>query len=68
LSRVSEVSAGGVKEFATNFFINQLVDDLILKKKVAGEDKVSCDECDEDDPVVSFCPDCNLFLCGTCNH
>ena len=29
----AEVPAGGVKELATNFFINRLVDDLILKKK-----------------------------------
>ena len=63
----AKVPAGGVKEFATNFFINRLVDDLILKKKVAGEENVNCDECDEDDPVVSFCPDCNSFLCHACN-
>ena len=64
----AQVPAGGVKEFATNFFINRLVDDLILKKKVAGEEKVNCDDCDEDDPVVSFCPDCNSFLCHSCNE
>ena len=63
----AKVPAGGVKELATNFFINRLVDDLILKKKVDGEQEVKCDECNEDDPVVSFCPDCNSFLCLTCN-
>ena len=63
----AKVPAGGVKEFATNFFINRLVDDMILKKKVTGEEKVNCDECDENDPVVSFCPDCNSFLCHACN-
>ena len=61
------VPAGGVKELATNFFINHLVDDLILKKKVDGEQEVKCDECNGDDSVVSFCPDCNLFLCHSCN-
>ncbi|XP_065907137.1 tripartite motif-containing protein 2-like [Dysidea avara] len=63
----AKVPARGVKEFATNFFINRLVDDLILKKKVAGEEKVNCDSCNEKDPVVSFCPDCNSFLCHACN-
>ncbi|XP_065908118.1 tripartite motif-containing protein 2-like [Dysidea avara] len=63
----AKVPAGGVKEFATNFFINRLVDDLILKKKVAGEEEVKCDSCDENDPVVSFCPECNSFLCSLCN-
>ena len=60
------VPAGGVKELATNFFINRLVDDLILKKKVDGEQEVKCDKCDND-PVVSFCPECNSFLCRICN-
>ena len=63
----AKVPAGGVKELATNFFINRLVDDLIMKKKVDGEEEVKCDECDEDDPVVSFCPECNSFLCHACN-
>jgi len=63
----TKVPTGGVREFATNFFINQLVDDLIIKKKVAGEEKVNCDSCSEDDPVMSFCPECNSFLCCTCN-
>ena len=64
----AKVPAGGVKELAINFFINRLVDDLILKKKVDGEEEVKCDECDEDDPVVSFCPECNSFLCHACNN
>ena len=63
----AKVPAGGVKELATNFFINRLVDDLILKKKVDGEQEVKCDECNGDDSVISFCPDCNLFLCHSCN-
>ena len=63
----AKVPAGGVKELPNNFFINRLVDDLILKKKVDGEQEVKCDECDEDDPVVSFCPECNSFLCHACN-
>ena len=56
-----------MKELPNNFFINRLVDDLILKKKVDGEQEVKCDKCDEDDPVVSFCPECNSFLCHACN-
>ena len=62
----AKVPAGGVKELPNNFFINRLVDDLILKKKVDGEQEVKCDECDND-PVVSFCPECNIFLCHACN-
>ena len=67
--KVAKVPAGGVKEFTNNFFISRLVDDLIVKKKVAEEaEKVKCDSCTEDDPVVSFCPECNAFLCNLCNE
>ena len=62
------VPSGGVKELPNNFFINRLVDEFILKRKVEGEEDVKCDKCDEDDPVVSYCPDCSLFLCQVCNE
>ena len=64
----TRVPAGGVKELPNNFFINRLVDEFILKHKVDGEEDVKCDKCDEDDPVVSYCPDCSLFLCQVCNE
>ena len=63
-----DVPAGGVKELPNNFFINRLVDEFILKCKVESEEEVKCDKCDEDDPVVSYCPDCSLFLCQVCNE
>ena len=37
-----------------NFFINRMVDELILKRKVEGKEEVKCDECDEDEPVVAY--------------
>ena len=66
--REAEVPAGGVKDFDTAFFINRMVDEFILKRKVEGEAEVKCDECDEDEPVVGYCPDCNLFFCHVCNE
>ena len=64
------VPAGGVKDLPNNFFINRMVDELVLKRKVEGEEEVKCDECDKDEPVVAYCPDCNSFLCQFCyeNH
>ena len=64
------VPAGGVKDLPNNFFINRMVDELVLKRKVEGEEEVKCDECDEDEPVVAYCPECNSFLCQFCyeNH
>ena len=62
------VPPGGVKDLDNNFFINRLVDEFILKRKVEGEAEVKCDECCGDDPVVAFCPDCTLFLCHVCNE
>ena len=62
------VPPGGVKDLDNNFFINRLVDEFILKRKVDGEAEVKCDECHGEDPVVTFCPDCTLFLCHVCNE
>ncbi|XP_065890390.1 tripartite motif-containing protein 2-like [Dysidea avara] len=66
--REATVPAGGVKDFDNNFLINRLVDELILKHKVEGETEVKCDECMEEDPVETFCPDCTMFLCHVCNE
>ena len=62
------IPAGGVKELADNFFINRLVDQLILQNKVENEVEVKCDRCEEPDPVVTYCPDCSVFLCHVCNE
>ena len=60
------VPAGEVKDLPNNFFINRMVDELVLKRKAEGEEEVKCDECDEDEPVVAYCPECNSFLCQFC--
>lgn len=65
---VAKVPQGGVKSLPNNFLINRLVDELIFKNKVEGEEEVQCNNCDKDDPVVSYCPSCNLFLCHTCDE
>ena len=62
------IPAGGVKNLPNNFFINRMVDELILKRKVEGEEEVKCDKCNEDEPVVAYCPECNMFFCQTCNE
>ena len=64
----ANVPPGGVKDLDSNFFINHLVDEFILKRKVEGEAEVKCDECGGEDPVVAFCPDCTMFLCHVCNE
>ena len=62
------IPAGGAKDLPSNFFINRMVDELVLKRKVEGEEEVKCDECDEDEPVVTYCPECNMFFCQICNE
>ena len=61
------VSAGGVKELDDNFFIGSLVDDL-LKSKVDGKKDVKCEMCQQEDSVVTYCADCVLFLCHSCDR
>ena len=29
---------------------------------------MKCNECDEDEPVVAYCLECNMFLCQICNE
>ena len=62
------VPPGGVKDLDDNFFINRLVDEFILNRKVEGEAEVKCDKCSGKNPVVTFCPDCTMFLCHVCNE
>ena len=62
------IPAGGVKDLPNNFFFNRMVDELVLKRKVEGKEEVKCDECDEDEPVVTYCQECNMFFCQTCNE
>ena len=64
----SSVPSGGVKDLDDNFFITRLVDELILNRKIEGDEEVKCDECSGIDPVVTFCPDCTVFLCHVCNE
>ena len=60
------VPEGGVNDFPNNFFITRLVDDMILKRKAKGEAEAKCDECD-DETVVAYCPECNMFFCIACH-
>ncbi|XP_065908814.1 tripartite motif-containing protein 2-like [Dysidea avara] len=58
----------GVEKLPNNILINRLVDELILKRKVQGEEEVNCEECVTGDPVVSFCSDCTIFYCHMCSE
>ena len=66
--KVAIVPVGGVKELASNFFVNRLVDELILQSKVDSGANVLCDKCEEDDPAVVYCTECAYFLCNVCNE
>ena len=59
---------GGVKDLPNSFFINHLIDEVTLKRKVDGEEKVTCDMCYEEVLAVALCPECAMFLCDHCNE
>lgn len=61
------VPLGGVKHFRSNSFVNRLVEELVSKCTKEGDEEVQCDNCDENDPVVAYCPSCSLFLCEICH-
>ena len=65
-SKEAGIPEGGVKDLPDNLLISRKVDELVFKRKVEGEEEVMCDECDEDEPVVAYCPECNMFFCQNC--
>ena len=62
------VSDRRVKDLPNNYFMDNLVNKLILNYKLENETELRCEECDEDDSVVVFCTDCKLFLCHYCKE
>jgi len=64
----SAVPGGGVKELPNSFFINRLLDEVDLKRKVEGEDEAKCDFCVKEGKAVSLCLDCVTFLCKFCHE
>ena len=66
-SKEAIIPAGSAKNLPDNLLINRMIDVLAFKRKVEGEEEVKCDECDEDEPVVAYCLECNMFFCKTCN-
>ena len=68
--KTSVVPSGGVERLPNNFFINRLLDEVALKRKVEGEEEAKCDLCVRGDEVEVLCLDCGAFLCTHCvsNH
>ena len=64
----STAPPGGVKDLPNNFFINNLMDEVTLKRKVEGEEKAKCDMCVEEGLAIVLCPECVMFLCDHCNE
>ena len=58
---MSLIPAGGAKELPNNFFINRLLDEIALQRKVEGEEEAKCDLCVRLDLVEVLCL---TFLCS----
>ena len=50
--------------FPTSFYLNRLVDILILGDETA--ERQTCSNCDKNAPAASFCFACKTFLCSAC--
>ena len=60
------VPLGGVKQLRSNFLVNHLVEELVNKRAKEGDEEVQCNNCDENDQVIGYCPNCSAFLCELC--
>ena len=50
--KTSVVPSGGAKQLPNNFFINRLLDEIALKRKVDGEEEAKCDQCVREDRKI----------------
>jgi len=64
--KTSLLPAGVVKDLPNNFFINRLLDEISLQRRVEGEEEAKCEFCIKEDPVEVLCLDCSAFLCSRC--
>ena len=64
--KTSAVPSGGVKQLPHNFFIAGLLDDIVLKRRIGGEEEMKCNHCTSNDPVKAKCLDCGEILCNHC--
>ena len=64
--KTNVVPSGGVKQLPNNFFVNRLLDEVALQRKVEGEEDAKCDQCTRNDPVKVLCLECSEFLCSHC--
>ena len=44
-NKTSVVPTRGAKQLPSNFFINRLLDEALLRRKVDGEEEAKCDHC-----------------------
>jgi len=58
------VPVGGVKDLANNFFINRMVNDLVLRNQL-DDKEIICRKC-KGKSIVSYCAQCSSFLCYMC--
>ena len=67
-ANTTNVPIGGVNDLSNNYFMDNLVNKLILSHKLENEKELRCEECDEDGHAAVFCTDCKLFLCCYCRE
>ena len=67
--QTSTVPTEGVQKLPNNFFINRLLDELVLKRKVEGREEIKCGLCvRKDSAVYVLCLNCGTFLCKCCHE
>ena len=50
--KTSVIPSGEVKQLPNNFFINRLLDEVTLKRKIEGDEETKCEQCTRNDPVA----------------
>ena len=68
--KTHKIPSGGLGELLTDFIASYELEVTSLKSSQSRSAKkaITCGECERADPVVSYCSDCQNYLCQVCSE
>ncbi|XP_033632015.1 tripartite motif-containing protein 59-like isoform X1 [Asterias rubens] len=60
----------GIDDLPQSFFLINLIETIAEQQQLVRclQTKINCQDCDEEDEAVSYCLDCQEFLCEVCDN
>ncbi|XP_071787054.1 uncharacterized protein [Asterias amurensis] len=60
----------GIDDLSQSLFLFNLMETIVEQQQLVSrlQTKINCQDCDEEDEAVSYCLDCQEFLCEVCDN